>query len=162
VHTLGSVTSLIEAAAESDESLAKTLTGSNSRVLGNLRKFLQVLLDSKVRLRVVVPDKDFCLTEQQIAQAFDRVSSTDTSEETISRYGTFRGVTLDSSRFDFQTDGGEHISGSLAQEVPEDQASAWAALTNKAAKATLRVTSITTKSGVPRKKHELVDLQSVN
>jgi hypothetical protein len=73
-------------------------------------------------------------------------------------WGTFRGATLDSGRFDFRSQQGGVISGSISEEIAEEGVADINRLTNQECLALFSVTTLTTRSGVTRKRYELTSL----
>ena len=154
------LTEVMKAAGGSDEGFAAALSDVAPRVLPRLKDFLRVIADNRADVRVVSGDIECELNHAQVAQAYERVSGTETRDEEVERDGTFRAALLDSGRFDFRTDSGEIVTGRIANEVSDSELGAMISLTNKPCTARLRQTTIATRSGAKRVRHELVGLAS--
>ncbi len=152
------LTRVIESACKDDESFAFALDEVTPRVLERLKQFFKVAADNKARVRVVSGDLECDLSETAVAQAFERVSAANTEESAVEMSGVFRGATLDTWRFDFRTDTGEHITGHLGDEVSDAQAREMVRLTDEHCLATLKQTLVKTRSGASRTRYELLSL----
>ena len=152
------LTRVIESASKDDESFAFALDDISPRVLQRLRDFFRVVSENKARLRVVSGDLECDLNESAIARAFERVNETDTDETSVQLGGTFRGATLDTWRFDFRSDAGEHITGHLGDEVTDAQALQMIQLTEQQCVAGLKQIIVKTRSGILRTRYELLTL----
>lgn len=153
------LTKVIESAGRDDESFAFALEEVSPRVLHRLKEFFKMASDNKARMRIVSGDLECQLDETNVAQAFERVSATETTEETIEIPGTFRGATLDTWRFDFRSDAGENISGRLGEDVTQEEALRMIQLTDQRCVATFHRTLVTTGIGPLRSRYELISLR---
>ena len=156
------LTRVIESAGKDDESFAFALDEVTPRVLERLKQFFKVASDNGARVRVVSGDLECDLTETAVAQAFERVSAADTEEDTVNVPGIFRGATLDTWRFDFRADAGEHISGHLGDEVTDEEAVQMIHRTDQRCIATLKQTVVKTRTGTLRTRYELLALGAPN
>jgi hypothetical protein len=154
--TLVHLTDVIRSAAQDDETFAVAFEKVSPRVLQRLRDFLKAISDGNASVRVVSGDLECQLDQARVVQAFERVNSAESVEETVEKNGVFRGATLDSWRFDFRSDDEETISGRLDEHVTDDQAAAMLELTNRPSKASLRRISVRTRSGIVRVTYELL------
>jgi len=152
------LTGVIKSAGESDEGFALAMGDASPRVLQRLKDFFKIVADNRADVRVVSGDLECKLDRSQVAQAYERVSGTESSEDVVQMKGVFRGVTLDSGRFDFRTDADETIAGRIADDVSDDDLDAMPGLTNQQCVAKLRVTTITIRSGATRTLYELLSL----
>jgi hypothetical protein len=121
--TLAHVTRLIDSAGRSDEDFATELDETSPRVLQNLREFLKVVSEGHAGLWVESGDYRCTLAPDQASDAFERVSATVTKDEEVEEQGTFRGLLLESWRFDFLNEAGHKISGRLDDDLTPDEAS---------------------------------------
>ncbi|MCC6240551.1 MAG: hypothetical protein IT448_09665 [Phycisphaerales bacterium] len=152
------LTEVIKSAGESDEGFAVAMTEASPRVLHRLKDFFKVVADNQADVRVVSGDLECRLNHGQVAQAFERVSGTKTREQDAEKQGIFRGVTLDSRRFDFHADDGEPITGRVGDDVSDGALEEMPALTNQHCTARLKETIIETRSGATRTRYELLQL----
>jgi hypothetical protein len=121
--TLAHVTRLVEAAARSDEDFAAELDETAPRVIQNLKGFLDVVAKGKAGLRLESGDYRCSMNPIEASDAFNRVSSTITNDETLRISGVFRGALLESWRFDFVDDHGHKISGRIDENLTGEQVS---------------------------------------
>lgn len=122
--TLAHVTKLIESASRSDEDFAAELDETAPRVIQNLREFLEVVAKGKAGLRLESGDYRCSMNPIEANDAYNRVASTITNDESILIPGVFRGVLLDSWRFNFVDDNGYRISGKIDENLTDEQVAA--------------------------------------
>jgi len=119
--TLAHVTRLIESAAKSDENFAIELNETAPRVIQNLRSFLEVVASGNAGLRLESGDSRCTMDPIRATEAFERVSATISQTETAPMRGVFKGVLLESWRFDFLDEDGHKISGKIDENLTADQ-----------------------------------------
>lgn len=154
--SLSHVTRVVDASIRSDEDFASELTETAPRVVQNLKSFLEVIAKARAGLRLESGDLRSEMTPIQAARAFERVSETNSVEETVSLAGTFKGVLLDSWEFNFSTTDGEPIAGKINQELSEDDVIAFnTAYFNQQCVATLSKTTVSFKNGRNRVTYQL-------
>jgi len=119
--TLAHVTKLVESAATSDEDFASELNDTAPRVIQNLRKFLEVISRSKAGLRMETGDYRCTMDPIRATEAYNRVADTVTNSLEIELKGVFKGVLLESWRFDFVNEIGHKISGKLDENLTSEQ-----------------------------------------
>jgi hypothetical protein len=119
--TLAHVTKLVESAARSDEDFASELDQTAPRVIQNLREFLEVVSKGKAGLRLESGDFRCSMNPIEAGEAFDRVAGTITKDEDTELSGVFKGVLLESWRFDFVTNDNQTIRGKIDENLTEDQ-----------------------------------------
>ena len=154
--TLSHVTRLVEAASRSDEDFAAQLDGTAPRVIKNLRDFLDVVAKGKAGLRLESGDFRCVMNPQEAADAFTRVSGTVTNEEVSEIAGVFKGVLLESWRFDFVTEDGHTAGGKIDEGLPEDQVVSWnKEFFNERCVASLLKTTVLFKNGQVRTTYTL-------
>lgn len=120
--TLAHVTRLVESAGRSDEDFASELDETAPRVIQSLREFLKVVAEGNAGLRMESGDFRGSLAPEQASSAYDRVNSTTTTDDDIQENGVFRGLLLESWRFDFVNESGHKISGKLDDSISEEEA----------------------------------------
>ena len=155
------ITDLVGAAGADDKSFENFLSSVHGRVIIPLKGFLQTLTNSGADCRIISGMKQAVLKKEQVAQAYQRVAAVKTDEVPLELDGVFFGALVKTGRFDFEPQGLEIINGWLADEVTEEQAIAMDQLTGKPARAKMRVTTITTKTGKRRPTYELQSLDSL-
>ena len=119
--TLAHVTRLVDAAARSDEDFAAELDETAPRVIQNLRAFLEVIAKGHAGLRLESGDFRCTMDPIQASEAYNRVAGTLTSDESIKVAGIFKGVLLESWKFDFVTDENHRVGGKIDENLTEEQ-----------------------------------------
>lgn len=119
--TLAHVTRLVESASRSDEDFAAELDETAPRVIQNLREFLEVVAKGKAGLRLESGDFRCSMNPVEANEAFTRVAGTISKEEPIKFPGVFKGVLLQSWRFDFVTDDNHSVGGKIDENLTEEQ-----------------------------------------
>ena len=119
--TLSHVTRLVEAAARSDEDFAAQLDETAPRVIQNLRQFLEVVAKGKAGLRLESGDFRCTMDPVKAREAFDRVADTITREDPVELAGVFKGVLLDSWKYDFVTEDGHSVGGKIDSSLSEQE-----------------------------------------
>lgn len=154
--TLAHVTRLVEASSRSDEDFAAELDSTAPRVIQNLREFLEVVSKNKAGLRLETGDFRCVVTPVQADEAFQRVAGTITNEETVEESGVFKGVLLDSWKFDFLTDSNHSVGGKIDENLTEEQVVALnREFFNERCEATLLKTTVLFKNGRVRTTYQL-------
>lgn len=160
--TLAHVTRLVEAAARSDEDFAAELDATAPRVIQNLRAFLEVISKGKAGLRLETGDFRCAISPLQANEAFQRVAGTLTNEEIVEETGIFKGVLLDSWKFDFVTDANHSVGGKIDENLTEEQVVALnREFFNERCKAELLKTTVLFKNGRVRTTYQLKDLSEL-
>jgi hypothetical protein len=119
--SLSHITRVVEASVRSDEDFASALTETSPKVVQSLKAFLEIVAKGRAGLKLESGDLRSEMTPEQALRAFERVSETQSDDQTVSLEGTFKGVLLDSWDFNFTTNDGESIKGKIGQELSEDQ-----------------------------------------
>ena len=157
--TLAHVAKLVESAATSDEDFAAELNETAPRVIQNLRTFLDVVSKGKAGLRLETGDYRCTMDPIQASEAYDRVAATVTATKEIQIKGVFKGILLESWRFDFLSHDGHKISGKIDENLtPEQAADLNREFFNCHCVATLDKTTVLFKNGRERTTHTLKDL----
>lgn len=157
--SLSHVTRVVDASVRGDEDFASELTETAPRVVQNLKSFLEVIAKGRAGLRLESGDLRTEMTPEQASRAFERVSETQSEEETVNLTGTFKGVLLDSWEFNFTTVDGESIKGKIGHELLEDQIIEFNGLYfNQPCVATLLKTTVSFKNGRNRVTYQLQDV----
>lgn len=115
------VMTLIVNSATDDETFEASIEQTPKRNLTNLKKFLQEITDENSVLKMESGELGIELPKEKIFEAFQRVSATIDEETELIINGTFRGLLLDSGKFEVQDEDGKRISGFISEEIEEDQ-----------------------------------------
>lgn len=161
--TLAHVTKLVESAATSDEDFAAELNDTAPRVIQNLRSFLEVVAKGKAGLRMETGDYRCTMDPIRANEAYQRVAGTVTNTKQITVKGVFKGVLLESWRFDFVNEDGHKISGKIDENLTSDEvAKLNREFFNQHCLAVLDKTTVLFRNGRERTTHMLKDLLSDN
>jgi hypothetical protein len=161
-QSLRNVSNALALVAESefkafDEIVKQIPTG----VLHHLKSFMGTLAQHGAEIRLAYSDRPSqwlsaekiqtaaALLEKDFVQGIEKVS------------GTFRGVTLESGKFDLKTDSGEVITGTVADQLTEEDLVRISSLTNHPCMATLEKTTVSTIAGAATTTYVLLDAQAV-
>ncbi|MFN7653116.1 MAG: hypothetical protein ACK5PC_07790 [Cyclobacteriaceae bacterium] len=120
--SLAHVSNLIASSAKSDEDFAASLDNIPHRTLSGLRQFLKIVSDDKAGVVVESGGIRASLEPQDVVVAYNRVAETTTEQKEIQLKGTLKGILLESWRFDFISEEGQPISGSLGSNLTEETA----------------------------------------
>lgn len=157
--TLAHVAKLVDSAASGDEDFAAELNETAPRVIRNLRSFLEVISKAKAGLRLETGDYRCTMDPIRAGEAYERVAATVTDTREIQVPGVFKGMLLESWRFDFLTGDGHKISGKIDDELAPDRAAELnREFFNLPAIATLDKTTVLFKNGRERTTHTLKNL----
>jgi hypothetical protein len=115
------VITLVVNSATDDETFEASIEQTPKRNLTNLKKFLQEITDENSVLKMESGELGIELPKEKIVEAFQRVSATIDEETEFIINGTFRGLLLDSGKFEIQDEEGKRISGFISEEIEEDQ-----------------------------------------
>lgn len=115
------VMTLVVNSATDDETFEASIEQTPKRNLTNLKKFLQEITDENSVLKMESGELGIELPKEKIVEAFQRVSATIDEETELIINGTFRGLLLDSGKFEIQDEEGKRISGFISEEIGEDQ-----------------------------------------
>lgn len=160
--TLAHVTRLVESAADSDEDFAVELNDTAPRVIQNLRAFLGVVSKAKAGLRLESGDSRCSMDPIRASEAFERVSATISNSEEVRIKGVFKGVLLESWRFDFLNEDGHKISGKVDDDLTADQAVELSGgFLNQRCIAVLEKTTVLFRNGRERTTYILKGLESI-
>ncbi|WFB67093.1 hypothetical protein [Chryseobacterium sp. WX] len=114
------VINLIKQTAESDESFKIVLENTPKRNLNNLKKLFQEIANEKSILKMDSGELHVELTREQVDAAARRVSDAVEDENDIVLNAIFRGLLLNSNRFEILDEEGNSISGTISTELDED------------------------------------------
>lgn len=159
--TLLHVTRLVESAALSDEDFAVELDRTAPRVIQNLKDFLTVISKGKAGMKLETGDASCVMSPNQAAEAHNRVANTLTTSEEIEEHGIFKGVLLESWRYDFINDDGFSMGGKIDDNLTEEEIIQMnQQFFNKQCVAKLLKTTVLFKNGRVRTSYSLLSLSN--
>lgn len=157
--TLVHITSLIEAAAKSDEDYAVALSDAPARTIKSLGDFLKVVSDDEAGVTIESGGIRVSLSVEDARIAYNRVSTTQLSEDTVSIQGVLRGVMLNSWRFDFTPFTGEEFSGRFSDDLSEDEVKSFLAYLDQPCSALFEESKVVFKNGQLRTRYTLLSVE---
>ncbi|MBP6863768.1 MAG: hypothetical protein KBC32_00710 [Candidatus Didemnitutus sp.] len=155
------LTTLVEAAASGDATFAQGVERFHPRVLVPLRRFLDTLANREATVTIRSGQRETQLSIPQVQAARTRVAATIPESDEVTLRGVFRGVLLESWKFDFVPDGALPISGALADSVTDEQAQSMVALCDRPSEAHVRRVRFRTHGNVSRPTYELLALRGL-
>lgn len=150
------VTTLLEAAKESDDVFADAASSTNGRVYDALKAFLSLIHNSGATFRMVTAGREVRYEARTLAAAVERASAerNESNEEPVP--GLFLGILLDSGRFEHRAEfDGEVIRGKVSSDVDPRSFSGWV---DKPCIAHFHVVTLR-RPGKELKRYTLLDLQ---
>lgn len=161
--TLAHVTKLVESSARSDEDFAAELNQTAPRVIQNLRQFLEVIAKGKAGLRLESGDYRCSMNPVEANEAFNRVAGTITNDEHVTIPGVFKGVLLESWKFNFVTEESHLLAGKIDENLTEEQViDLNLKFFNKRCSASLLKTTVLFKNGRVRTTYTLKGLSELS
>lgn len=115
------VMNLVLNSATDDATFESSIENTPKRNLTNLKKFLQEIVDENSILKMESGELGIELPKEKIMEAFQRVSSAIDEENEVIISGIFRGLLLDSGKFEIQDEEGKRISGFISESLEEEQ-----------------------------------------
>lgn len=160
-NSMKQVMTLIVSSATDDETFEKSIENTPKRNLSNLKKFLQEIAEEHSVLIMESGELGIELPEFKIMEAFQRVSSTIDEENEVLINGIFRGLLLDSGRFEMQNEEGKRLSGFISEELGEEQLIEYDKLfLNKSCIIHLRIHKTRFKTGNEKIDYELLEINN--
>ncbi|HVA46289.1 MAG TPA: hypothetical protein VNH11_07940 [Pirellulales bacterium] len=159
-RSLQNVANALVQVSSSDRSLDELVGEIPPGVLRSMKKFFNILAQHGAELRVAfsaAPSQS--ITSERIQSASDRLER-ELEEEDLLAKGVFRGLTRESLVFDLLGDDGNVTTGTVADDLTEDDLDRIDALTNKRCLARLRKQSIRQVGGGSRETYLLLDAKS--
>lgn len=161
-NAIKQVIGLISSCATDDATFEKAITTVPRRNLNNLKRFLEEIVEHESVLKVESNELGLNLDESTVKEAYERVSSTtDVESETII-LGVFRGILLDSGKFEMYDEQRKKISGFISESLDEDQLVNFDRnFLNEECQIHLKVHKTTFKTGNEKIEYELLDITSL-
>lgn len=115
------VIELINNVTTDEDTFEDTIEKTPKRNLSNLKKFLQELVNENSVLKLECGEVGLEISKEKVVEAYQRVSSTIDDENEMFITGIFRGLLLDSGKFEFQDEDGLKHSGFISEDIDEEQ-----------------------------------------
>lgn len=120
-NAMKSVMTLIENSTKDDSTFESAIERTPKRSLTNLKKFLQEVYNENSILKMESSELSIEIPKEKIVEAYNRVSSVLNEEGEEIILGVFRGLLLDSGKFEIQDENGYKISGFISEDLDEEQ-----------------------------------------
>jgi len=120
-HAMQQIMDLVRHTSESDTIFEDSIKRVPKRNLTNLRKFLKEVAEEHSFLKMESGDLSIEISDNDIQEAYSRVSAAIEEETEIFIQGTFRGILLDSGRFEVLNENGLKISGFISDALSEEE-----------------------------------------
>ncbi len=121
-NSIREIIDMIEAASDSDDAFQKVIENSPKRTLDHLNTFFKELADEDSILKMESGDKFVELSEDKVKLGYQRVSSAQYQETSIQIIGIFKGILLDSGKFEIADEDGKKYSGYISEDLLEEEA----------------------------------------
>ncbi|MDR6487014.1 hypothetical protein J2799_001499 [Chryseobacterium vietnamense] len=156
------VIEMIKNTAESDESFQSLIESTPKRNLSYLKKFLQEISNEKSILKMDSGELHVELTNDQVDAAAKRVSSAVEDEDELFLKGIFRGLLLDSNRFEILDEASNSISGTISSDLDEESLIEYDRLfLNKECLIHLKTYKIKYTTGNEKTEYELLEIRDI-
>lgn len=118
-ESIKNVINIIEKSALNDEEFEKVIDNHPKTILKNLSKFFKAISDEQSILKIQSNEVNAEIESNEIQLAYERVSKTINEEVEEVIKGVFKGMLLESGKFEIVTSLGEYISGFINSELDE-------------------------------------------
>lgn len=158
-RAMKSVMVLVNDISLDDTTFENAIVNTPKRNLINLKKFLKEVVDEDSVIVMECGELGIEIPRDKVKEAYHRVAETLDIEEIIIISGIFRGILLDSGRFEAQNEEGRKISGFLSEELREEELIKYdQVFLNQLCKIHLRIHRTKFKTGNERVDYELLEL----
>lgn len=152
---------LIGNSASDDPTFETAIEKIPKRNLKNLKKFLQEIAEENSVLKMESGELGIELSKEKVNEAYQRVAATNDEENEIIVNGIFRGLLLDSGKFEIQDEEGKRISGFISEDLDEEQLIEYdRTYLNNNCIIHLRVHRTTFKTGTEKVDYELLEIKN--
>lgn len=160
-NAIKQVMSIVESSATDDETFEKIIAEVPKRNLTNLRKLLEEVAENNSILKMESNEVGIQISEKKVKEAYLRVAETTDVENEFVIQGVFRGILLDSGRFEILDDNGKKLSGFISPDLSEDELILYdQSFLNEECQITLREHKTTFKTGNEKIEYELLEIKA--
>lgn len=161
-NSIREIIDMIEAASESDDAFQRVIENSPKRTLTHLNTFFKELANEESILKMESGDKYVELSEDKVKLGYQRVSSAQYQETPIQIIGIFKGILLDSGKFEIADEDGKKYSGYISEDLSEDEAINYnKEYTNEKCSIMVQENVTTFSSGYRKINYELIQIKSL-
>lgn len=162
-NAIKEVIKLVANSSIDDVTFEASIEKTPKRNLENLKKFLQEISEERSILKMESGELGVELSKEQISDAYNRVASTVDEESELVFNGIFRGLLLDSGKFDIQDESGKRISGFISENLNEESLVQYDQLyLNKKCSIHLKMHKTIFKTGNVKIDYELLEIKNEN
>lgn len=162
-NAIKQVMSIVESSATDDKTFEKIIAEVPKRNLTNLRKLLEEVAENNSILKMESNEVGIQISEQKVKEAYLRVAETTDVENEFAIQGVFRGILLDSGRFEILDDNRKKLSGFISPDLSEDELILYDQnFLNEECQITLREHKTTFKTGNEKIEYELLEIKASN
>lgn len=160
-NAIKKVMSLISNSSIDDLTFESTIENTPKRNLNNLKRFLAEISEENSVLKIESGEIGFEISTEKIHEAYQRVSAAIDEENEVFIKGIFRGILLDSGKFEIQDADAKKISGFICEELNEEQLIEYDKLfLNRTCILHLRVHETIFKTGNKKVDYELLEIKN--
>lgn len=160
IVAMNNVVSLISDVVESDSKFETVLEDVPKRALSNLKKFLKEIASEKSFLKIEIGNRIAEFSRNDIFVAYSRVSEAFNENVNSVINGVFKGILLDSEKFEILDEYGERISGTISDEIDEEELVNYDRnFLNQRCEIHLKVYTTTFKDGNKKISYELLEIR---
>lgn len=161
-NSIREIIDMIEAASDSDDAFQKVIENSPKRTLNHLNTFFKELADEDSILKMESGDKFVELSEDKVKLGYQRVSSAQYQETSIQIIGIFKGILLDSGKFEIADEDGKKYSGYISEDLLEEEAINYnKEYTNEKCSILVQENVTTLSSGYRKISYELIQIENL-
>lgn len=154
---------LIESSAIDDDTFEKIISNVPKRNLTNLKKLLEEVAQNNSILKMESNEIGIEISVEKVKEAFIRVAEANDVENQLVFLGVFRGILLDSGRFEIQDEQGKKLSGFISPDLSEEELISYDQnFLNQECQITLIEHKTTFKTGNEKIEYELVEISSIS
>lgn len=154
------VITLISETSIDDQTFENSIENVPKRNLTNLKKFLKEVTEENSILKMECNEVGFEINTEKVIEAYNRVSATNTDDKDDIINGIFRGLLLDSGRFEFQNQEGRKLSGFISEDLSEDELINYDKnFLNQNCELHLKIHKTTFKTGNEKIEYELLEIR---
>lgn len=160
-NAIKQVMNIIQSSTIDDESFEKIISEVPKRNLTNLKKLLEEVAENNSILKMESNEIGIQISEQKVKEAYIRVAQTIDIENEFIIEGVFRGLLLDSGRFEIQDADGKKFSGFISPDLSEEELIFYdQSFLNKTCQITLKEHKTTFKTGNEKTEYELIEIKA--
>lgn len=120
-QAISEIMNLVEVTATDIDKFEEKLHRESIRTLSYLRKFYKVVSNKSSILKMESGMNYWELSADQLSVGNSRISKTNMIEELKSYRGVFKGILIDSGKFEFVNEDGKKYQGNTNEELTEEQ-----------------------------------------